>query len=76
MYGDDETFSTIANVATVTVSDASGITDYLALITGNVTYDGKSDVTAKGICYGVDASPTTANDTTLNGEGTGSMLQP
>ncbi len=74
LYGEDKTFSTIANIATVTVSEASGITDYLALLTGNVTYDGRSDVTAKGICYGIEANPTIASDTTLNGEGTGEYI--
>nr|WP_320120272.1 SusF/SusE family outer membrane protein [uncultured Marinifilum sp.] len=71
MYGEDNTFTTLANIPTITIGAASGITDIFAQITANVPYDGKAEVTAKGVCWNTDAAPTTANDTTLNGKGIG-----
>lgn len=40
---------------------------------GNVTNDGGSTVTAKGICYGTSANPTTANTVISGGSGLGSF---
>ncbi|WP_461637188.1 SusF/SusE family outer membrane protein [Labilibaculum euxinus] len=71
LYGKDDVFTTLANIATVTASDASGITDIFAQIVANVPYDGKAEVTAKGVCWNTEATPTIANDTTLNGKGIG-----
>lgn len=71
LYGKNDTFTTLANIASVTVNAATGITDIFAQITGNVTYDGKADVTAKGLCWSTEANPTTDSDTTLNGTGIG-----
>ena len=71
IYGENDTFTTFANIATVTASDASGITDVFAQIAVNVPYDGKAEVTAKGVCWNTEAMPTTENDTTLNGKGIG-----
>jgi len=71
LYGKDDTFSTLANIATVTISDATAVTDIFAQISANVPYDGKADVTAKGVCWNKATNPTIENDSTLNGNGTG-----
>ena len=40
---------------------------------GNITSDGGSGITSKGVCWGLTPNPTTENDTTNNGNGTGSF---
>ena len=71
LYGENDTFSTLANIATVNTSEAAGVTDIFAQITANVPYDGKAEVTAKGVCWNTVTTPTVENDTTLNGNGLG-----
>ncbi|MBL4561660.1 MAG: SusF/SusE family outer membrane protein [Labilibaculum sp.] len=71
LYGEDDVFTTLANIATVTVDATTGITDIFAQVVANVPYDGKAEVTAKGLCWSMEANPTTESDTTLNGKGTG-----
>ncbi len=70
-YGKDATFTTLANIATVSVGDALSVTDVSAEITGNVTYDGKAGVTAKGICFSTEANPTIASTIVEGGDGLG-----
>ena len=38
---------------------------------GVITSDGGQDVTVRGVCWSTSPNPTTANDTTINGFGTG-----
>lgn len=38
---------------------------------GVITSDGGQDVTVRGVCWSTTPNPTTANDTTINGFGTG-----
>jgi hypothetical protein len=47
------------------------ITDTTAASGGNITYDGGSSVTAYGVCWSTDMAPTTDDDTTSDGTGTG-----
>ncbi len=58
------------NVITSVVSSISTIG---ATLGGEVIGAGSSPVTARGICYGTNASPTTANSTVSGGSGTGSF---
>jgi len=58
------------SVNTVAVSD---ITSTTATSGGNITSDGGSMVTAKGICWNTSHDPTTADSKTTNGTGTGSF---
>ncbi|MCU4165800.1 hypothetical protein [Carboxylicivirga caseinilyticus] len=71
LYGEQKSFTTLANIATVTLSDEANLTDRTVDLTGNVTYDGKAEVTAKGFCWSTEANPTVASDTVLVGAGTG-----
>ena len=61
------------NFATLTTSAASSIAETTAVSGGNITNDGGSLVTQRGICYGTSPSPTTANMTIISGSGTGSF---
>lgn len=69
-YGDELSFTTANNsvLATVTTTTASGITTGSANLGGNVTSDGGSTVTARGVCYSTSPNPTTGSP---GGTGTG-----
>lgn len=71
-YGNQLTFTTptLPVVATSAVTD---ITNFSASCGGNVTSDGGLTVTARGVCWSTSANPTTADNLTLDGTGTGSF---
>jgi len=58
---------------TVTTNSVSSITSNSAVCGGNVTLDGGSTVTTRGVCWSTSSNPTTANSKTTNGSGTGSF---
>lgn len=60
-------------IPVVTTTTVSGITTTSAVSGGNVTDDGGADVTARGVCWGTSANPTTAGSKTTDGTGTGSF---
>ncbi|MDZ7633910.1 MAG: fibronectin type III domain-containing protein [Bacteroidales bacterium] len=64
--------TTAISLATVTttVISATGTT---AIIEGNVTADGGSLVTARGICWGLNTNPTVSGNKTTEGSGTGTF---
>jgi uncharacterized protein (TIGR02145 family) len=71
-YGNELTFTTTGgSVATLTTSAASNITPNGASSGGNITSDGGSPVTARGICFATTQSPTIANNVVNSGSGTG-----
>lgn len=72
-YGNELMFTTTAiSLATVTttVISATGTT---AIIEGNITADGGSSVTARGICWGTNPNPTVNDNKTTEGAGTGTF---
>jgi len=58
---------------TVTSSQMSEITSITASSGGNVTFDGGSDILARGVCWGVSNAPTIDDSKTVNGTGTGNF---
>jgi hypothetical protein len=72
-YGSEESFTTTAVGPTVTTTAVSAITTDSASSGGNVTDDGGASVTARGVCWATSANPTTADNTTSDGTGTGSF---
>ena len=58
-------------VPTVTTADTSNVTATSATTGGNVTFDGNSEVTARGVCWSTTANPSTADNHTSNGTGIG-----
>ena len=58
---------------TVTTTVVSSITSNSAFSGGNVTSDGGAFVTARGVCWSTSANPTTSDNHTTNGTGTGSF---
>ena len=75
-YGNQVSFFTSTNTSIPTVAStysASSITTNSAQSGGNVTSDGNSTVTAKGVCWSTSSNPTTANNKTNDGSGVGSF---
>jgi uncharacterized protein (TIGR02145 family) len=67
------TISNPSNLATITTTAVSNITGTTAVSGGNITNNGGSLVTQRGICYSTSTNPTTANSTIISGSGTGSF---
>jgi len=57
--------------ATLTTNVATSVTNIAAISGGNISSDGGTPVTARGICWSTSPNPTVANSTTSNGAGTG-----
>jgi len=73
-YGNEITFTTAAPVvATLTTLEASSVSSNRAVSGGNITSDGGSAVTARGVCWSATANPTLSDNKTTNGSGTGNF---
>ncbi len=72
-YGSEMTFTTSGPVPTVTTSAITGITQTTATSGGNVTNDGGAAIIARGVCWSTTLDPTTTNNKTIDGTGTGSF---
>ncbi len=73
-YGNQVTFTTLScNAPTVTTAAVTNITQTTATGGGNVTSDGGGAVTTRGVCWSTTANPTTANNKTTDGSGTGTF---
>jgi uncharacterized protein (TIGR02145 family) len=59
-------------VPTVISKVAESMTLTSAICGGNITSDGSSTVTARGVCWGTSPNPTIANSKTVDGTGIGS----
>jgi uncharacterized protein (TIGR02145 family) len=64
-------FITLADLPSITTVAVSSVTLNSAQSGGNVTSDGGSPVTARGVCWDTVQGPTIANDSTIDGTGTG-----
>ena len=72
-YGNEVSFATTADKPTVATSEVSNITHTTAQGGGNVTDDGGSEVTERGICWSTSHNPTTSDNHAISGSGTGSF---
>ena len=74
-YGNEISFKTTesGNLATLTTVSISAIGKNAATSGGNITSEGSSSVTSRGICWNVSTNPTTLNSKTVDGSGTGSF---
>src|SRR5664280_1455895 len=73
-YGDELSFTTLPlTVPTVTTAIVTpGLTS--AVTGGNITADGGSPVTAKGVCWAITPSPTITDSKTSDGSGSASFI--
>jgi len=62
------------NIPVLTTTAISSVTSTTAVSGGNISSDGGSAVTARGVCYSTSASPTLSDSHTSNGSGTGSFI--
>lgn len=60
-----------ADIPTITTTSPTSITYTTAIGGGNITSDGGAPVTAKGVCWSTTANPTTSNNKTVDGTGSG-----
>ena len=68
----DTTSTTIkGNVATLTTGNISDITAFFASCGGNITNDGGTTVTSRGVCWSTGNTPTIADNKTTDGDGAG-----
>jgi hypothetical protein len=58
-------------IPTVTTASVTAVTSNSATTGGDVTQDGGTPVTARGVAYGTSSSPTTSGTITNDGTGTG-----
>ena len=72
-YGDDLSFTMLTLPPTVSTTPPSHITATTAQGGGNVSSDGGASVTVRGVCVSKDPNPTTADDHTTDGSGTGAF---
>ncbi len=68
------TVTTPNNLATITTSPISFISNNAAFSGGNITNNGGSPVTHRGICFNTSPAPTTANTTIFSGSGNGTFV--
>lgn len=74
-YGEEESFTTAQNLTAplVMTSNVTDVTETTALGGGNVTDDGGTDVTERGLCWSMEHNPTVDGTHESNGTGTGSF---
>jgi len=74
-YGNEVSFNTLPlELPTVTTDTASNITQTTATSGGEVTSDGGAYVQVRGGCWSTSPDPTTSDDHTEDGYGTGSFV--
>ena len=72
-YGPEVSFTTLEKLLPiVTTNTVTNIKATTATCGGNVTFDGNSTVTARGICWSTLQNPTIEDNKTSNGSGVGS----
>ena len=72
-YSSAATFKTLALSPVLTTVAVSAITSTTATSGGNITNDGGSPVTARGVCWGTVQNPTIAEGKSSDGTGTGNF---
>ncbi len=76
-YGEELSFSTSLadQVPVLTTNPVTDLTETSATSGGNITFDGNSEVTARGVCWSTSPSPVyNATNSTGDGVGTGSFI--
>jgi len=72
VYGDHVEITTRSyDVPVLETSPATSITPYSAVSGGNITDDGGSAITSRGICWNTSPDPTLSDNHTDNGQGAG-----
>ncbi len=73
-YGNEVSFTTLANLPALTTTDVTNITSSSGVSGGIISSDGGATVTTRGIVWGVNSTPTiTLSSKTSDGTGTGNF---
>jgi len=73
-YGNVDSFTTVAlSVPALTTATVTNITQSTAICGGTVTADGGAAVTARGVCWSTNHTPTIDDSITTDGDGIGSF---
>ncbi|MCE9540009.1 MAG: DUF1566 domain-containing protein, partial [Bacteroidetes bacterium] len=70
-YGNQESFTTIAVLATLSTTTTTSVTTTAASSGGNITNDGGATITVRGVCWSISTNPTTVDNISTDGAGTG-----
>ena len=70
---DSAVFYNPFQLATLSTTTVSSITETSAVSGGNITNNGGATVTSRGICWGTSPNPTPADNSSVNGSGAGSF---
>ncbi len=71
-YGNEISFSSNPIIlASLTTANVTSITSTTAISGGNITSDGGSAITERGVCWSISANPTISDNKTQNGTGNG-----
>ena len=70
---DNSNNNTNANLPVLSTNAVTNITNTTATCGGNITSDGGSTVTERGVCWSTNISPTISNSKTSDGTGAGSF---
>jgi starch-binding outer membrane protein SusE/F len=73
-YGPQVSFKTDIDLPAVTTTDPTDITKTSAVSGGNVTYDGGGTISARGLCWSMNANPSVTDNVIAGGTGTGSFV--
>jgi len=72
-YGSEISFTTNPEDPVLMTTSPFSITTTSAVTGGNISYDGGSSITARGVCWSTSSNPTIASSKTSDGTGTGSF---
>ncbi|MEI6138212.1 MAG: fibrobacter succinogenes major paralogous domain-containing protein [Mariniphaga sp.] len=70
-YGDQVSFTTKSDIPALTTTAISNTKSTTATSGGDITYDGGTVITVRGVCWSIAANPTVANTRTFDGTGDG-----
>ena len=74
-YGNEISFTTLLpSLPAISTNNVTGVTSITAVSGGNITDNGGSAVTARGVCWSTSSSPTINDHITNDGSGTGSYI--
>ena len=73
-YGNQQSFTTQNGFITLTTSELTEITATTAIGGGEITNDGGSSVTARGVCWSNTQNPTITDSKTNDGSGNGAFV--
>lgn len=75
-YSSQTTLTTLTSAPILATSELTAVTSTSATGGGNISSDGGSSVTARGVCWSKSQNPTVADLKTSNGTGTGIFTSP